>query len=127
MDELKDREGFISADVAVTMPVMDLVNNGYSTEAFEKAGYAALLNTEIPLEKMGECGTPGRFILPESVLNRIHVIVNEEGTKVISATHSGGYGANYVHPFPVTRPFICYISEKSTNAIVFAGVINTLK
>ena len=76
---------------------------------------------------MGECGTTGHYSLPEIVTNRIHVIVNEEGTKVISATHSGTPTSNYHQPFIVDRPFICYISEKSTNAIVFAGVINTLK
>ncbi|MBD5207883.1 MAG: serpin family protein [Bacteroidales bacterium] len=127
MEELRDQEGFFDTDVYVTMPMMDLKAEGNSNNAFTRAGYGSLLDRHIPLENMGECGTTGHYSLPEIVINRIHVIVNEEGTKVISATHSGDPTANYHQSFIVDRPFICYISEKSTNAIVFAGVINTLK
>lgn len=131
MEELRDRNGenerWIDGGVSVTMPIMDLKADATPNLAFVGAGYGSLLDRYIALEKMGECGTTGHYGLPDSVKSQIHVIINEEGTKVISATYSGMVTSPGRYWFNIDRPFICYISEKSTNAIVFAAVINVLK
>lgn len=62
-----------------------------------------------------------------TVFQKSYVIVNEEGTEAASATHVGGCTSpGPGDPFTVDRPFIFSIREKSSDAILFLGIVRTL-
>jgi serine protease inhibitor len=59
------------------------------------------------------------------VLHKTFVAVDEEGTEAAAVTAIIGYGAAdpTTTPFIVNRPFLFFIKEKSTGAILFAGKV----
>ena len=71
-------------------------------------------------------GISGSSFNVDRMVQESFIEVNEEGTVATSVTHIDGWAASKM-PRPinffVNRPFIFFIKEKSTGAIIFSGVI----
>jgi serpin B len=104
-----------------------------------KVEYARLLNSDLKALGMATMFGPAAdfsLISPQPlevslVLQKTFITVDEEGTEAAAATVIKGVTSPGPSPQPIVlafdRPFIYFITERSTGSIIFAGLTNSLK
>lgn len=107
-----------ATNLELTMPIMDIQQSFDLTQLLKNHGYASLMDTSRPLSNMGEAGYPEHYGLPASISAQLRIIMDPNGTKVLSTTHSDGLVESAGYTKILDRPFITYISEKSTGTLI---------
>ena len=100
---------------------------------FETENYFGNLNSQIKALGLGRVFLPGNMdnlaegIAAEYIIQSTHIKVTEEGTEAAAVTGNVSYTSNLSEgnavpvEFHANRPFVYFITEYSTGAILFAG------
>lgn len=100
---------------------------------FETENYYGNLNDQIKALGLGSVFLPGNMddmaegIAAEYIIQSTHIKVTEEGTEAAAVTGNVSYTSNMSEgnavpvEFHANRPFVYFITEYSTGAILFAG------
>jgi len=103
-----------------------LINNGMS-DAFDmdKADFSGIISKETRTKN----NINNLYV--EEAIHKTHIALNEEGTKAAAVTFFGLNEATaFIEPdyniinIDLNKPFIYMIREKTTNSILFLGVVN---
>lgn len=87
----------------------------------QKLGINKLFSDKADLSGIIDKKTAGIDMMQNSVIT-----VDENGTEAAAITGVIWYGAPESIDFVANRPFIFFIRERSTNAILFSGIVNSL-
>jgi serpin B len=112
--------------VSLSLPRLDTVSKLALGEPFRQLGMRLAFDRE-RADFAGMTGGRAALYIGE-VLHRAVVKVTEEGTEAAAATAVAMIAGSALQPkrdlpFPVDRPFLFFITERSTGAILFQGRI----
>ncbi|MDE6078507.1 MAG: hypothetical protein K2G35_00430 [Duncaniella sp.] len=111
--------------VGLTVPEWDTTFKDFIGDQIKELGIKLIFDSETKFEAM--TSSPGvRFT---DVLHGVRVISDKKGTEAAAATAVTDFtsaGPSELTHIDVDRPFVYIISEKTTKAILFIGMVGTL-
>lgn len=112
-------------DVRLSLPKFDISSDFDLAETMKSLGMQLAFTPAADFSRMSACE-----MYVDRIKQKTRVSVNEEGTVAAAATMVGmATESGVVIDYPEVefdRPFVFFITEKSTGTILFAGTVNTL-
>lgn len=112
--------------IRLEMPKFSIKDKHIFVEQLKNWGLTKMFSTEADFSKLAT--TPYSL---EAIAQHIAIEIDEQGAKAAAVTNTtvytwAGESTASIEEIKINRPFVFFIREKSTGAILFVGRINTL-